>query len=73
MNYQRSVNQPLIKNDNWELIRVDFSKATNQQLYEIAKGEKNRMKDRYAAASELQRRKKEQQDISLINNEKGWF
>ncbi|MDM5208433.1 MULTISPECIES: hypothetical protein [Cytobacillus] len=52
---------------------MDFSKATNQQLYEIAKGEKNRMKDRYAAASELQRRKKEQQDISLINNEKGWF
>lgn len=52
---------------------MDFSKATNQQLYEIAKDEKNRMKDRYAAASELQRRKIEQQNIALINNEKGWF
>ncbi|USK56556.1 hypothetical protein LIS82_08830 [Cytobacillus solani] len=36
---------------------MDFSKATNQQLYEIAKDETERMKNRYAAARELQKRK----------------
>lgn len=35
---------------------MDLSKATNQQLYEIAKDESARMKDRYAAARELQSR-----------------
>lgn len=52
---------------------MDLSNATKEQLYEIAKDENERMKDRYAAASELQRRKKEQQDIEKINNENGWF
>jgi hypothetical protein len=37
---------------------MNLSKATNQQLYELAKDEKARMKDRYAAAKELQERKK---------------
>lgn len=31
---------------------------TDQQLYEIAMNESNRMKDRYAAARELQERRK---------------
>ncbi len=35
---------------------MDISKATNQQLYEIATNEKERMRDRYAAAKELQLR-----------------
>lgn len=37
---------------------MNLSQATNQQLYDIAKDEKARMKDRYAAAKELQERKK---------------
>ncbi|WP_286676655.1 hypothetical protein [Cytobacillus solani] len=37
---------------------MDLSQATNQQLYEIAKDETVRMRDRYAAAKELQERKK---------------
>jgi hypothetical protein len=37
---------------------MNISKATNQQLYNIAKDEKTRMKTRYAAARELQERKK---------------
>ncbi|MGD6899320.1 hypothetical protein [Bacillus infantis] len=37
---------------------MNLSQATNQQLYELAKDEKARMKDRYAAAKELQERKK---------------
>lgn len=36
---------------------MDLSKMTNQQLYDIAKNESNRMKDRYAAARELQKRR----------------
>jgi hypothetical protein len=36
---------------------VDFLKATNQQLYEIATNEENRLIERYAAARELQRRR----------------
>jgi hypothetical protein len=36
---------------------VDFIKATNQQLYEIATNEDYRLIERYAAARELQRRK----------------
>ncbi|UQX52307.1 hypothetical protein M5V91_14675 [Cytobacillus pseudoceanisediminis] len=38
---------------------MDLSKATNQQLYDIAKDEYARMKDRYAAARELQSRNEE--------------
>jgi hypothetical protein len=38
---------------------VDFTQATNQQLYEIAMNEKYRMAERYAAAHELQRRRKD--------------
>jgi hypothetical protein len=37
---------------------VDFIKATNQQLYEIATNEENRLIERYEAARELQRRRK---------------
>lgn len=37
---------------------MDFLKATNQQLYNIAFDETERMKDRYAAAKELQERRK---------------
>lgn len=37
---------------------MDLSQATNQQLYEIAKDETARMRDRYAAAKELQERKR---------------
>jgi hypothetical protein len=36
---------------------MDFSKATNIQLYKIATNEENRMVDRYEAAKELQRRR----------------
>jgi hypothetical protein len=36
---------------------MDFTKATNQQLYEIAKNENYRLMERYAAARELQKRK----------------
>jgi hypothetical protein len=38
---------------------MEFSKATKQQLYEIATNEKYRMVERYAAAHELQRRRKD--------------
>jgi hypothetical protein len=38
---------------------VDFRQATKQQLYEIAMNENNRMAERYAAAHELQRRRKD--------------
>jgi hypothetical protein len=38
---------------------MNFSQATNQQLYEIAINEKNRMAERYAAAHELQNRRKQ--------------
>lgn len=37
---------------------MDFSKATKRELFQIAMDEKARMKDRYAAARELQRRRK---------------
>jgi hypothetical protein len=40
-------------------MEIDFSKATQIQLYEIATNEKNRMAERYAAAHELQRRRKD--------------
>jgi hypothetical protein len=36
---------------------MDLTKATKQQLYEIATNENNRMKDRYKAVKELQKRK----------------
>jgi hypothetical protein len=37
---------------------VDFLKATNQQLYDIATNEENRLIERYAATRELQRRRR---------------
>jgi hypothetical protein len=37
---------------------MDLSKATKEQLYEIATNEGNRLIDRYAAAYELQERRK---------------
>lgn len=40
---------------------MDLLKATNLELYDIAKDEGARMKDRYAAAIELQNRKKERE------------
>lgn len=36
---------------------MDYSKATNQQLYEIAINESLRMIDRYEAVREFQKRK----------------
>jgi hypothetical protein len=36
---------------------LDFSNATNQELYEIATDDTNRLVDRYEAAKELQRRR----------------
>jgi hypothetical protein len=36
---------------------MDYSKATNQQLYEIVKDQSVRLSERYAAARELQKRK----------------
>jgi hypothetical protein len=54
---------------------MNLSKATNHQLYEIAKDEKARMKDRYAAAKELQERKKKhvgsQMQISRLPSQGG--
>jgi hypothetical protein len=38
---------------------IDFAKATKKQLYQIAMDENNRLRDRYLAAKELWRRKKE--------------
>lgn len=38
---------------------MNLSKATKEQLYAIAMDETNRMRDRYAAAKELQDRRKE--------------
>lgn len=57
---------------------MDLSKATNQQLYEIAKDEGARMKDRYAAAKELQLRNKEKSisyfdEIQVEKDENRWF
>lgn len=53
---------------------MDISKATNQQLYEIAKDDGARMKDRYEATKELQRRKKEQAlQVDIENKENRWF
>lgn len=40
---------------------MDLTMATNQQLYDIAKDESARMRDRYAAARELQERKMRKQ------------
>lgn len=37
---------------------MNMDKTTNKQLYEIAKDENARMKDRYSAARELQERKR---------------
>lgn len=37
---------------------MDFSKATNKELFKIAFDENRRLKDRYAAAREIQRRMK---------------
>jgi hypothetical protein len=36
---------------------ADYSNATNQELYEIATNDTNRLVDRYEAAKELQRRR----------------
>jgi hypothetical protein len=36
---------------------MNLSQATNQQLYEIARDENNKLIDRYAAVRELQKRK----------------
>jgi len=36
---------------------MDLSKATNKQLYEIARNQENRLIERYAAARELQARR----------------
>ncbi|WP_163102274.1 hypothetical protein [Peribacillus alkalitolerans] len=38
---------------------MNLTKATKQQLYHIAKDETARMRDRYAAARELQKRRNE--------------
>jgi uncharacterized caspase-like protein len=37
---------------------MNLSKSTNQQLYQIAFDKNARLKDRYAAARELQERRK---------------
>ncbi|MDF1511450.1 hypothetical protein Gp_4 [Bacillus phage vB_Bacillus_1020A] len=56
---------------------MDISKATNQQLYEIAKDDGARMKERYAATKELQRRKQEKANealkVDIQNQENRWF
>lgn len=40
------------------MVKKDFSQATHQQLFEMAKDETVRLRDRYAAARELQKRRK---------------
>ncbi|MFE4522164.1 hypothetical protein ACFRCQ_08395 [Cytobacillus firmus] len=57
---------------------MDLSKATSQQLYEIAKDETARMKDRYAAARELQLRSADSavasfSKIDVQNDENRWY
>lgn len=42
----------------------DISKATNQQLYTIARDSSERLRERYAAARELQTRRKERGEES---------
>lgn len=44
----------------------NISKATNQQLYSVAKDETARLKERYAAARELQKRKEMHQMANPI-------
>lgn len=50
---------------------MNLSEATNQQLYAIAFDDNNRLKDRYAAARELQERRKanEQMRVSELQAE----
>jgi predicted ATPase with chaperone activity len=45
------------------MIEMDLSKATNQQLYQIAMDESSRLRDRYLAARELQRRRKQSDTV----------
>lgn len=57
---------------------MDLSKATDQQLYEIATNENERMRDRYAAVCELQRRKKalskdSYRKVNVPSGGSGWF
>lgn len=57
---------------------MELSKATNQQLYEIAKDESARMRDRYAAARELQLRNTKKtvasfREIDVQNDENRWY
>ncbi|MCM3242712.1 hypothetical protein M3598_08135 [Cytobacillus oceanisediminis] len=57
---------------------MDLSKATNQQLYEIATNEKERMRDRYAAAKELQLRNAKRSidsfsKIEVQHDENRWY
>lgn len=54
---------------------MNLSKATNQELYQIAMNESNRMGERYEAARELQRRKGEgngrEMQLSKMQPERG--
>ncbi|WP_157452333.1 hypothetical protein [Bacillus sp. J33] len=57
---------------------MDLSKATDQQLYDIATNENERMRDRYAAACELQRRRKalsedSYREVNVPSGGSGWF
>lgn len=56
---------------------MDISKATNQQLNEITQDKYARMKDRYAATRELQRRKQNKKEealkVDITNEENRWY
>jgi hypothetical protein len=44
---------------------MNLKKATNEQLYEIARNENYRLIERYAVARELQRRKVKKDDKKM--------
>lgn len=48
-------------------MEIDLTKATKQQLYEIATNDSNRLIDRYAAARELQERREKENDTICRN------
>lgn len=55
---------------------MDFSKASSKELYQIAMDASNRLKDRYKAAAELQRRKHNEELCRMIDiqkDENRWF
>jgi hypothetical protein len=58
VNLSENIGVKIVLTQQGEITMADYSNATNQELYEIATNDTNRLVDRYKAAKELQRRKK---------------